>query len=110
PRSAACSRASAVTAAGLEASTATLVAICAVPGFPGATINSLVAGSVARLRARACSRAPEPIRRIFTNTEPTGTCALPDVLLAQHTPAPSCMLGHFGPFRDTCARIATIEP
>ena len=46
---------------------ARLVAIAAVPGLPGATTSSLVAGAEARQRAKACSRAPAPRSKIFTS-------------------------------------------
>ena len=55
-----------MTSTGLAGSMARLVAIEAVPGLPGATTSSLVAGAEARQRAKACSRAPAPRSKIFT--------------------------------------------
>lgn len=65
-RSACICRARASTSWGLVGSTAILVPCWEVPGLPGAMTSSVVAGSAAKERARACSRAPEPSSRILT--------------------------------------------
>src|SRR5690606_6655619 len=84
--SAPCSTASAATASGSSGSTDRLVAICAVPGFPGATRTSWAVESEVRARAMACSRAPDPTTRIFTSRKPTdwSGCAVGSV----HGPDP----------------------
>ena len=40
--------------------------VVVMPGLPGTVTSSVVEGSEARQRARACSRAPDPRSRIFT--------------------------------------------
>lgn len=47
----------------------TLVPHCAVPALPGAMNNLATLGLSAILRAKACSRPPEPSRRTFNELE-----------------------------------------
>ena len=54
------------TATGEAGSAEWSVAIDARPGLPGAAWSSVTDGSAARARPSACSRPPEPNRRIFT--------------------------------------------
>ena len=63
-RSASTSTASAATAAGSSGSTPRCSATAAVPALPGAQTSAVTAGSAARARQSACSRAPDPITRL----------------------------------------------
>ncbi len=67
-RSARQDTASPAIAAGSVRSTPSVSATAAVPGLPGAQPRAVTAGSCEAARARACSRAPEPITRTRTRT------------------------------------------
>ena len=72
-RSAPRSAASAATASPDSGSTSWSVATAAIPGLPGAAWTSVTPGSRERARARACSRPPVPMTRVFTGGQPGQT-------------------------------------
>ena len=49
----------------------THVATCAMPGLPGAAYSAVQRGEAARARAKACSRPPEPMRRMRMGRDTT---------------------------------------
>jgi len=55
----------AIAAAWSVMSSATHSASCAIPAFPGAQMSRSVSGLEASFQASACSRPPEPRRRMF---------------------------------------------
>ena len=55
----------AITAAWSVMSSATHSASCAMPALPGAQNSRSVSGLAASFQASACSRPPEPRRRMF---------------------------------------------
>ena len=57
---------SAITAAWSVMSSATHSASCAMPALPGAQMSRSVSALEASFQASACSRPPEPRRRMFT--------------------------------------------
>ncbi len=61
--------ASAATEGPSSGSTSCSVATAAMPGLPGAACTSVTPGSRASARARACSRPPVPMTRVFTGSQ-----------------------------------------
>ena len=64
-RSIARSRQKSATAAWSAVSSGTHSASSAMPGLPGATKSFVSSGDAASFQASACSRPPEPMRRMF---------------------------------------------
>ena len=61
---------SAITASWSVMSSGTHSASCAMPALPGAQISRPVSGLAASFQASACSRPPEPRRRMFMREIP----------------------------------------